>query len=101
MPKEEYMPDEIDEDWLAGNSHEPLNPSHDSYDARMKWRHEQTAKERNKPKQGITITWTGIAITLIFIIIAYVIFFVIPKSPDTQPNASPYSGCASDNPNNC
>ena len=55
MSEPTYTPDESDQDWLKGLSHEPLNPDHPDYEARMKWRHEQTLKKQGEAKGRTTI----------------------------------------------
>jgi len=73
MADKEYVPDEQDKNWLKGLSHEPLNPHHDSYEARMKWRHEQTLLKQAQKKQVVidadTLKATAIAIVIILALI--------------------------------
>lgn len=67
MPEPAYVPDEQDKDWLKGISHDPLNPGHPTYEARMKWRREHNS---NRESHGWRDFIIGIIIMVAIIIIA-------------------------------
>jgi len=76
MPDKEYVPDQIDKDWLSGaygpnGMEDPplLNPHHDNYEARMAWRSKQP--KMNQPDRELKDFAVGIVIMIVIILFAF------------------------------
>lgn len=88
--KKEYIPDQIDKDWLTGtygaNGMEDapiLNPSHDDYEARMEWRREQMEKQKEASRY---VTKDDVKRWLIILAVILAFIFIIYKAGQ-QPDA--------------